>query len=77
MHAMERYELVLDKLKDCSNSLDKAKEISADISVRFEEVKKLRRNQFQTCFKHISESLGVIYKDLTKSSRHPLGKLLF
>ena len=40
---------------------------------RFEEVKSARLRLFQACFKHVSESLAVIYKDLTRSSKHPLG----
>ena len=28
---------------------------------------------FQQCFQHISATLGEIYRDLTKSSKHPLG----
>ena len=73
MHAFERYEGVVDKLKQCNHDLEKAKDSSKTVSNRFEEVKRLRQRKFQECFDHISESLSVIYKDLTRSSRHPLG----
>jgi structural maintenance of chromosome 1 len=36
-------------------------------------VREARQKLFQACFQHVSESLAVIYKDLTKSSKHPLG----
>ena len=73
MHASERYEGVVDKLKECNNDLEKAKDTSKTVSTRFEDVKRLRQRRFQECFDHVSESLSVIYKDLTRSSRHPLG----
>merc|ERR1711991_1205335 len=73
MHASTRLDGVDDKLKECSSDLDKAQRESKDISTRFEVVKRLRQREFHDCFKRISESLSVIYKDLTRSSRHPLG----
>ena len=27
----------------------------------------------QTCFEHVAQALDTIYKDLTRSSKHPLG----
>ena len=39
----------------------------------FNEVKQRRYNAFMSCFKHVSEALTVIYRDMTKSSKHPLG----
>merc|ERR1711991_368427 len=73
MHASTRLDGVDDKLKECSSDLDKAQRESKDISTRFEVVKRLRQREFHDCFKRISESLSIIYKDLTRSSRHPLG----
>jgi structural maintenance of chromosome 1 len=73
MHAVERYEGVIDKLKDCTNDLDTAKEAAREVSSRFEDIKKLRQSRFQDCFQHVSEALSIIYKDLTKSTKHPLG----
>lgn len=73
MHASERYDVLLEKLRDCNQELESAKEVARSASTRFEEVKRLRQQLFQNCYRHVSESLGVIYKDLTKSSKHPLG----
>lgn len=73
MHAVERYEGVIDKLKDCTNDLDTAKEAAREVSSKFEDIKKLRQSKFQDCFQHVSEALSIIYKDLTKSTKHPLG----
>ena len=32
-----------------------------------------RRDLFMDCYQHVSEALRVIYKDLTRSSKHPVG----
>ncbi len=75
MHAAERYEGVVEKLGECSRELEATRERARDIDTRFEEVKKTRQQLYQECYAHVSESLGVIYKDLTRSSKHPLGEL--
>jgi chromosome segregation ATPase len=31
----------------------------------------------QNCFTHISTNLSKIYKDLTKTPQHPMGKLIY
>ena len=73
MHAVDKYDGVMEKLKDCTIDLDNMRDEAKDISDRFEKVKELRQHLFEECFNHISESLTVIYKDLTRSSKHPLG----
>jgi structural maintenance of chromosome 1 len=73
MHAMERYEGVLEKLAETNEEFDSIREQSRQITQRFEEVKAQRQEMFQDCFQHVSNVLSTIYKDLTKSSRHPLG----
>jgi len=73
MHAAEKYEGVIDKLKECNSDLDKAKDLAKTAATRFEEVKSTRQKLFNECFQHVSDSLSIIYKDLTRSSRHPLG----
>lgn len=73
MHAVERYDGVVDKLNDCNDDLENTKRIAQDLVTDFEETKKLRQQKFQECYSHVSEALGVIYKDLTRSSKHPLG----
>ena len=73
MHAAERFDGVVDKLRECEKELDAAKEAAAEVTARFEEVKSERQRLFQDCYQHVSEALAVIYKDLTRSSKHPLG----
>lgn len=73
MHAAERFEGINDKLKECNENLDQVRDSSKQVAERFEEVKALRHKLFMECFEHVSEALTIIYKDLTKSSKHPLG----
>ena len=73
LHAVEKYEEIVDKCRILNEELESTKELSMSINNRFEAVKEQRRVLFQSCYKHVSESLSVIYKDLTKSSRNPLG----
>ena len=73
MHAAERYEGVMDKLRECEKDLESSRDTAGAIGDRFDEVKRERQQLFQECYEHVSESLGVIYRDLTRSSKHPLG----
>jgi hypothetical protein len=47
MHAAERFEGVLEKVKECSDGLDKCKDDVHAISLKFEEVKQRRQQLFQ------------------------------
>ena len=73
MHAAERYEGVVEKLRDCEKDLEAAKDAANEVTKRFDDVRRERQQLFQECYKHVSDTLGVIYKDLTRSSKHPLG----
>ena len=73
MHATERYEGVLQKLQETTDDLELVKRDSRQVTEEFEEIKTRRKDLFHTCYQHISESLSVIYRDLTRSSKHPLG----
>jgi len=73
MHAVERFENVTEKLKECEAELTEHSEKTAAISERWEDVQKTRLDLFQECFDHVSNVLGVVYKDLTKSTKHPAG----
>jgi structural maintenance of chromosome 1 len=73
MHAGERYDGVVGKLQECEDELDEVRNNARDLGVRFDEVKKRRQKLYQECFQHISESLSVIYRDLTRSTKHPAG----
>ena len=73
MHAVDRYDGVTTKLKECLDDLDQVRDEAREVSSRFEDVRRERQQLFQACYDHISQALQVIYKDLTRSSKHPLG----
>ena len=73
MHAVERFDAIEGKLGTISAELEVAKTEAASLATSFERIKRNRQSLFQECFKHVSESLGLIYRDLTRSSKHPLG----
>jgi structural maintenance of chromosome 1 len=56
MHAADRYEGVIEKLKDCSDNLETIQQNAKSISQRFEDVRNLRHNLFMECFTHGKES---------------------
>jgi chromosome segregation ATPase len=47
MHAAERYDGVVDKLRECNEQLEGTKEAVRELALRFEEVKKRRQQLFQ------------------------------
>lgn len=73
MKAVEQFEDVSTRHKTSSETFDQAREEARDATALFNEVKQKRHDAFMGCFNHVSESLQAIYRDLTKSSKHPLG----
>ena len=73
MHAVERFEATAEKLNSITSELAVARNEAASLATSFEKIKRDRLKLFQDCFRHVSESLGLIYRDLTRSSKHPLG----
>lgn len=73
MKANESYETVSKVMKDCSEDFEKAKSTSIKATTHFNKIKARRVDKFQQAFNHIDEALKTIYRDLTKSSKHPLG----
>ena len=49
MHAAERYEGVVEKLRDCEKDLEGTKEAASGLTTRFEELRKERQALFQVC----------------------------
>jgi structural maintenance of chromosome 1 len=73
MHASERYDGILEKLRESNEQLEVIKETARELCSRFDELRKQRQELFYECYNHVSEALGTIYKDLTRSAKHPLG----
>ncbi len=73
MRAVDRLETVETKLRTTERDFDDARRRYRETKQAFEEVMHRRSELFNKAFSHISEQIGPIYKDLTKSTNYPLG----
>ncbi|MCJ1429572.1 Structural maintenance of chromosomes protein 1 [Sticta canariensis] len=73
MRAMERLEVVQDRLKTTDKEFEDARRRAKRARDDFTEVKEQRFELFSKAFSHISEQIGPIYRDLTRSERLPMG----
>lgn len=71
--AVERLKEVDRKLKGFERDFTIARRNEQKIIDEFNEVKQQRYDAFMNAFKHISEQIDFIYKELTKSAASPLG----
>ena len=73
MRAIERLEVVQDRLKSTEKDFEHARRLAKRAKDDFEEVKEQRFELFNKAFSHISEQIGPIYRELTRSDRLPMG----
>ena len=73
MRAIERLEVVQDRLKTTDKDFEDARKRAKRAKDDFQEVKEQRFELFSKAFSHISEQIGPIYRDLTRSEKLPLG----
>ncbi|KAJ4773552.1 Structural maintenance of chromosomes protein [Rhynchospora pubera] len=73
LKALDQYEVLLMKEEEVSKKYDETRKEEKDISDKFNSVRQRRYELFTEAFKHISENIDRIYKQLTKSNTHPLG----
>lgn len=71
--AMERLESVENKLRGTEKDFDEARKRARKAKEDFEEVMRKRSDLFNKAFTHISEQIGPIYRELTRSANYPLG----
>ena len=71
--AMERLEGVESKLKSSERDFENARKQAKKARDQFLVVKEKRFELFNRAFTHISEQIGSVYKDLTKSPQFALG----
>lgn len=70
---MERLESVENKLRSTEKDFEDARKYARKAKDDFEAVMKRRSDLFNKAFTHISEQIGPIYRELTKSQNYPLG----
>jgi structural maintenance of chromosome 1 len=73
MKAHEALSAITDKLKESGTDFSKAKHNTHKAVAEFQRIKNERTRRFMEAFNHIDESLKTIYRDMTRSSKHPLG----
>lgn len=73
MRAVERLSTVESKLQSTEADFDAARRRYRESKVAFEDAMHQRSDLFNKAFSHISDQIGPIYKDLTKSTNYPLG----
>ena len=73
MRAIERLEVVQERLRTTDKDYQDAQRRAKRAKDDFEEVKDQRFELFNKAFSHISEQIGPIYRELTRSDRLPMG----
>lgn len=73
MRAVERLEVVQDRLKNTDRDYEDARKRAKRAKDEFQAVKEKRFEAFSKAFSHISEQIGLIYKDLTRDASLPMG----
>ena len=73
MKAIERLEGVESRLKSTEKEFEDARRKAKRAKDDFQEVKDQRFELFNKAFTHISEQIGPIYKELTRSASLPMG----
>ncbi|KAJ6157449.1 Structural maintenance of chromosomes protein [Penicillium chermesinum] len=71
--ALERLETVENKLRSTEKDFEDARKYARKAKDEFEGVMKKRSDLFNKAFTHISEQIGPIYRELTRSANYPLG----
>ena len=70
---MERLESVENRLRDTEKGFDQARKHARKTKDDFDSVMHKRADLFNKAFSHISEQIGPIYRELTRSANYPLG----
>ena len=73
MKASDAFDTMTEKVKETVEDFNQAKEDGRKANDVFNKVRKARAHKFNTAFKQIDAALKIIYTDMTKSSKHPLG----
>ncbi|KAK4508242.1 hypothetical protein PRZ48_001980 [Zasmidium cellare] len=73
MRSAERLETTEARLTATDQEFNTSKSAYKKASKAFEDVRAKRMDLFQKAFQHISEQIGPVYKELTKTQSFPLG----
>ncbi|TMW55593.1 hypothetical protein Poli38472_010475 [Pythium oligandrum] len=73
MRALDKYDEIQGRITKEEEELEDIKRKSFEAASNFEKVKNARYERFMEAFNHISGVIDTTYKQLTRSSKHPLG----
>lgn len=73
LKALGQYEALQEKEKEVIEEFEAARREEKEIADKYNSVKQRRYELFMEAFYHISGNIDKIYKQLTRSSTHPLG----
>ena len=73
LKASDRFSEMEKKSKDSAKHLMETRGASTAANRAFNDVKERRCEMFRKAFDHIQERIDDVYKELTKSTRHPIG----
>eukprot|EP00878_Enallax_costatus_P030403 GHUV01033097.1.p1 GENE.GHUV01033097.1~~GHUV01033097.1.p1 ORF type:complete len:751 (+),score=324.15 GHUV01033097.1:453-2705(+) len=73
MKAVEQYEAIREKERQQTAALENARKEANAASKHFLHIQQKRTQRFNNAFEHIKNSIDHIYKQLTRSTVHPLG----
>ncbi|KAM3415553.1 Structural maintenance of chromosomes protein 1 [Cercospora zeina] len=73
MRSADRLEATSTRLNAVQKDFEDAKKASVSAVKRFNDVRKKRSDLFNKAFQHISEQIGSVYRELTKTPSFPLG----
>lgn len=73
MKAADAFDTMTERVKETVDDFNTAKEDGRKANEAYNKVRKARSHKFNTAFKQIDAALKIIYTDMTKSSKHPLG----
>ncbi|GLU07763.1 hypothetical protein SLE2022_247110 [Rubroshorea leprosula] len=73
LKALDQYAALQQKERDVTEEFEGARKEEKKVADAYNSVKQRRYELFMEAFSHISGNIDKIYKQLTKSSTHPLG----
>ncbi|KAJ8749142.1 hypothetical protein K2173_013749 [Erythroxylum novogranatense] len=73
LKALDQYEALQEKERAVTEEFEAARKEEKQVADAYNSVKQRRYELFMEAFNHISNNIDKIYKQLTKSSTHPLG----
>lgn len=73
LRALDQFDAIQGRIATEEDALEHVKQRSVEAAAAFEAVRVVRYERFMAAFTHVAGGIGETYKQLTQSSKHPLG----